>query len=354
MGILLEHYQVKINAGSISRDAAQDRLAHKLDALAQRLPQIRRRRFLFWGHRSKKRGLYIHGAVGRGKSMLMDLFFESVHGMPKRRVHFHAFMLEVQARLHEARTQSKTLTDVAQAIAKEAHLLCFDEFQVYNIADAMILSRLFRQLFRAGVVVVATSNAAPDDLYKDGLQRILFLPFIDLIKKRLDIVALDDGHDYRQDRLRGKPIYLTPPDNGHEKLQALFSELTDDADGTPLVLKVQGRSIDVPRAARGVAWFSYGELCQRPLGAADFLTLTENFHTLIIENIPLMHEDRRDETMRFINLIDVLYDQRCKLIASAAARPAQLISDHHSLKNLFARTASRLEEMQAQDYGKGR
>lgn len=349
-----DYYKARILAGEIAPDPAQARVVDHLHALAEKIPAMQRRRFLFWGRRSRMRGLYLYGTVGRGKSMLMDLFYEGITDFPKKRVHFHAFMLDVHARLHAAREKGlgeDALPSVARDLVREAQLLCFDEFQVYNIADAMILGRLFRLMFREGVVVVATSNCAPEDLYKDGLQRALFLPFIELIKKRLDVVAIDDGHDYRQDRLRGRPVYLTPLDRAaHAALQDIFSELTDAVGAAPLTLKVQGRVLEVPRAAKDVAWFAFAELCQRPLGAADYLMLTERFHTVIVEGIPLFSEERRDEVQRFITLIDVLYDQRTKLVASAAVAPEKLLPPTSSLKPQFMRTASRLEEMQAQDY----
>ena len=298
------------------------------------------------------RGLYLYGPVGRGKSMLMDLFFTAAPGLRKRRVHFHAFLLEVHDRIERerrARTDAPILK-VAAEIAHEAALLCFDEFQVDDIADAMILGRLFSALFDAGVVVVATSNLAPDRLYEHGLQRELFIPFIALLKEKLDVLELDGGRGWRLARLVGKPVYHHPlGPAAHEALAATFADLTDGAPGESMMLPVKGRSLIVPRAARGVAWFGFTELCQRPLAAADYLAIAEHFAAVIIEGIPQLSSGQRDAARRFNILIDTLYEARTLLVASAEVPPEEIYAAGDGTFE-FQRTVSRLIEMQSEDY----
>jgi cell division protein ZapE len=297
-------------------------------------------------------GLYLCGPVGRGKSMLMDLFFATAPGPRKRRVHFHAFMLEVHDRIEQERRDKtrEPIAKVAADIAAEATLVCFDEFQVDNIADAMILDRLFTALFDAGVVVVATSNRAPDELYEHGLHRDRFLPFIELLKERLYVLELDSGRDYRLARLVGKPVYYTPLDAAaHRALEAAFAGLTDGAAGERTRLMVKGRTIAVPRAARNVAWFGFADLCARPLAAADYLALAERYAAIIVEGIPRLTSEERNEARRFNILIDTLYEARTLFVASAEVAPAEIYAGGDGTFE-FQRTVSRLTEMQSADY----
>jgi cell division protein ZapE len=347
--------------GTIDRDAAQEALAARFDVLAAALADYRLARRpsalgrLFGQRRTAPRGLYVWGAVGRGKTLLMDLFFEAAPVRRKRRVHFHAFMTEVHARIHAARQAAGAgggdpIPPVAAALADEAWLLAFDEFQVTDIADAMILGRLFERLFEAGVVVVATSNVEPHDLYRDGLNRALFLPFVAMLEARLDIVRLEARTDYRLDKLAGVAAWHVPADReARAALDDAFRRLTGGGRAEPEVLRVQGRDLVVPRAARGVARFGFADLCAAALGPADYLAIAERYHTLLIDGIPRLRAEERNPTRRFIVLVDTLYDHRVKLIASAAAEPQDLLAGGpHAFE--FERTVSRLIEMRSQDW----
>jgi len=357
-------------AGQVHSDPVQEKVVGRLQAVHDQLLAMQKQPakpgLLAWlgltgatKPADGPHGLYIWGPVGRGKSMLMDLFFADAPVARKRRVHFHEFMLEVHERLHRRREElaakgappeSDTIVPIAKAIAQETRLLCFDEFQVTNIADAMILGRLFETLFDEGLTVIATSNRAPDDLYKNGLQRDRFLPFIELVKQRLEVLELGGGQDYRMDRMRELDKYLTPLGAwATKKLDEAFRALADGADGEPRVLRTQGRDVDVPRAAPGVAMAHYLDWCAKPMGAADFLCIAEHFHSVILAEIPKMGPDNRDKAARFVTMIDTFYEKKVKFICSAAASPDKLYTEGDGAFE-FQRTVSRLMEMQSPEY----
>ncbi len=358
-------------AGEIHADPVQEKVVLRLQAIHDQLgamaaAQPAKPGFLArlgFGSAPKPpegpHGLYIWGSVGRGKSMLMDLFFADAPVARKRRVHFHEFMLEVQSRLHRRREElaakgappeSDTIVPIAKEIAAETRLLCFDEFQVTNIADAMILGRLFETLFEEGITVIATSNRAPDDLYRNGLQRDRFLPFIELVKQRLEVLELGGSQDYRMGRLRELDLYLTPLGAwATKKLDEAFRALSNGSNGEPRVLRTQGRDVDVPRAAPGVAMAHFMDWCAKPMGAADFLCIADNFHTVIVAEIPKMGPDSRDKAVRFVTMIDTFYEKKVKFICSAAANPNSLYPEGDGSFE-FQRTVSRLMEMQSPEY----
>jgi cell division protein ZapE len=361
-------YNALVQSGAIERDPAQMALLRRLDELSGRLAEHRLARkssALGWlfGKRSPAsgpKGLYIWGSVGRGKTMLMDLFYESLPVRRKRRVHFHDFMADVHERIHAWRQQLKQGTvkgddpikPVAAALAEEAWVLCFDEFTVTDIADAMILGRLFTALFAHGVVVVATSNVEPSRLYEGGLNRTLFLPFVGLLQERMDVSRLDARTDFRLEKLAGSPVYHVPADwAARNALDLAFKRLTGRDRGDPMTIKVKGHPVEIPQAAAGVARFDFADLCDKPLGASDYLALARDFHTVIVDAIPTMTVERRNEAKRFITLVDALYDHRVKLLASAEAEAPQLYrADTGREAFEFDRTVSRLIEMRSEDY----
>jgi cell division protein ZapE len=360
-------YQSMIANGSLAPDKAQAMAVDRLQDLWERLigydpapapangggflSRLMRRRH---AEEYVPTGLYLVGEVGRGKSMLMDLFFETADVARKQRIHFHRFIQNVHTRIHAWKRTHPDVSDpippLADQIAADAALLCFDEFQVNDIADAMILGRLFQALFDRGVVVVTTSNTPPDDLFKGQPGRDAFLPFIALIKQRLDLLVMDGGRDYRRERMRGLRTWQVPVDAASRlELDRAFVRLTGGSAVRPVTLTVMGRELIVPLASDGVARFDFDQLCNTALGAGDYLAIATNFHTLVLDGIPLLSPDNYDQARRFIVLVDTLYDHRVKLIASADAQPDQLYQHGRNAK-MFERTASRLDEMQSEDW----
>jgi cell division protein ZapE len=362
-------YAALVAAGEIERDPAQQAVVAKLSRLNERLATTRLARkssslgWLFGKRETAEpdlKGLYIWGEVGRGKTMLMDLFFATCPVKRKRRTHFHAFLLDVHERLREYRAKLKLgqIPDsdpihlVAHDLAEEAWVLCFDEFHVTDIADAMILGRLFTRLFERGVVVVATSNVEPADLYRDGLNRALFVPFIDLLYARMEVVRLEARTDFRLEKLIDVPVWLVPADEAATRaLDAAWRRITGGQQAHPIELTVKGHVLRVPLAAMGAARFSFHDLCEQPRGAIDYLRIAHEFHTVVIDRVPVMTYATRNEAKRFIALIDTLYDAGVKLLASAAAKPAALYQATEGYEaSEFKRTASRLIEMGSTEY----
>lgn len=372
--VLAARYVARMAIGDILPDSGQAKVVAALAALEQRIAARRLARkssALGWLFARREdaiprvRGLYIHGAVGRGKTMLVDLFYESVAVRKrKRRAHFHEFMADVHARIFQVRADMKAgkikesdpIAIVAAALYEEAWLLCFDEFHVTDIADAMILGRLFEKLFEFGVVIVATSNVAPQDLYKGGLNRALFLPFIGLIEQHMEVVRIDSATDYRMEKLGGARTWYVPA--AHETLadidremEKIWHRIAGVDGGAPAKLASGGRIIQVARAGGGAARFSFEQLCGTPLGASDYLRLARAYHTIVIDHIPQLDQDRRNEAKRFITLIDELYDKGVKLVASADAEPERLYLGTEGAEAFeWARTVSRLHEMRSDDY----
>ncbi|MFZ0607398.1 MAG: cell division protein ZapE [Xanthobacteraceae bacterium] len=363
------HYAASVAAGRVESDEAQLAVIERMARLEVHIAEHRLARkssalgWLFAGRqraRAPIKGLYIYGEVGRGKTMLMDFFFETSPVERKRRAHFHEFMLDVHERVFAVRQAMKRgehqdedpIRRVADALADEAWLLCFDEFHITDIADAMILARLFAQLFARGIVLVATSNVAPDDLYQDGLNRALFVPFIHMLHEHVDVVRLDARTDFRLEKLAGLPVWYVPADAPADaRLDDAWRRLTGGHGGAPAELAVRGRSVHVPCAFMGVARFSFHDLCEEPLAAADYLRIAHEYHTVILDHVPAMTYDNRNAAKRFIILVDTLYDHNVKLIASAAAEPDALYrADEGFEAGEFKRAASRLIEMRSQAY----
>lgn len=365
-----QRYDHLVQAGQIERDATQERVAARLDRLINEICEKRlahKSSALGWLFAKKRpvrepvKGLYIHGGVGRGKTMLMDMFHELVPVRRKRRVHFNDFMADAHDRIQKHRQARKDGTvkeddpipPVARALAEEAWVLCFDEFNVTDIADAMILSRLFSALFAAGVVLVATSNVAPENLYRDGLNRQLFLPFIKLLERNAEVLTLESDKDYRMEKLNRMPVYVVPADaDADEALDRAWEAATDGAPVQEAVLTVKGRQVVVPRAAGESARFSFADLCEKPLGARDYLAVAQRFSTIFIDHVPVLDPTLRNPTKRFILLIDTLYDTRKRLVVSADVPPAELYAGRPGVTEAFEfdRTASRLVEMQSKEW----
>ncbi|MBV49528.1 cell division protein ZapE [Sulfitobacter sp.] len=344
-------YDQRVADGSLTPDPAQMAILPQFDRIRTALLTPEKKGF-FKRAPEPPKGLYLWGGVGRGKSMLMDMFAQNMRDVPTRRVHFHAFMQEIHNAMHEVRKTGvdDAIAPVAADIAATVRLLAFDEMQITDITDAMIVGRLFQALFSAGVVVVTTSNRPPDDLYKDGLNRSIFLPFIELIKDRMEVEELISLHDYRQDRLAGAQSYFTPVNaESRAAMDAVWDDLAGGA-GDELIIRVKGRDVAIPQFRNGIARAGFHALCGKPLGAADYLALAEAIRVLMLDNIPCLGRSNFNEAKRFVTLIDALYEAKVRLICSAAAPPEMLYLEGEGTFE-FERTASRLREMQAEDWG---
>jgi len=363
----LSQYRELISSGAIEADPAQAEVADAFAGLEQRLagykPQRKQRllgRLFADKNGGPPHGLYVHGEVGRGKTMLMDLFFQASPVEHKRRAHFHEFMADVHERIYGYRQEiargelanADVIALTAQAIFDEAWLLCFDEFHVTDIADAMILGRLFAKLFELGTVVVATSNVAPDDLYKGGLNRALFLPFIAEITAHMDVLRLDARTDFRLEKLVGVSMWLVPADaQADAALDKAWAKMTGNAKCKSRDIAIKGRVLHVPCSSHGVARFTFADLCEKPLAASDYVRLAHDYHTILVDRIPVMDYAERNAAKRFISLIDTLYDNAVKLMASADANPVSLYLATDGIEaNEFKRTSSRLIEMSSDSY----
>jgi cell division protein ZapE len=350
---ILDH---RVAEGMIRADPQQAEVARQLEGLRSWLEEQAARKPGLLGRFAKPpappKGMYIWGGVGRGKSMLMDLFCDATEIAKKRRVHFHAFMQDVHRAMHAARKQGApdALAPFAEQAVADLRLLAFDEMQISDITDAMIVGRLFQMLMAGGVVIVTTSNRPPEDLYKNGLNRAAFLPFIDLLRDRMDVVELQSPHDYRQHRLAGAQVYFHPASKSRAAIASIWADLTEGAAPIALHLNVNGRDVELPRFARGIARASFWELCAQPLGPADYLAIASAVRVLILEDIPTLSSANYNEAKRFVTLIDALYEGHVRLICSAADEPERLYIEGEGTFE-FARTASRLREMQSADWG---
>lgn len=353
---LTQLYDHRVAEGEIRPDAAQRAVLPLLEERRSHLEQPVKKGLLgglFKRPTAGPKGLYMWGGVGRGKSMLMDLFADATDIPEKRRVHFHAFMQEIHAGMHAARQRGvdDALKPVADKVASEVRLLAFDEMQITDITDAMVVGRLFEMLLDAGVQIVTTSNRPPEDLYKNGLNRALFVPFIELLNARMEVVELESETDYRQHRLTGAQVYFSPADaKARHAIEALWDELTGGDAGAPLELTVKGRTVDLPHHHNGTARATFWDLCGRPLGPADYLAVAEAVRVLMLEDIPRLSSENYNEAKRFVTLVDALYEGKVRLIASAADIPERLYFEGEGAFE-FERTASRLREMQDAEWG---
>ncbi|MFG6080722.1 cell division protein ZapE [Paracoccus litorisediminis] len=368
MATVSELYEARVRDGLLAPDAAQRGVLPALDRLVRELgaapaPQPPQKsgwlsKLIGGGQPAAAapalKGVYLWGGVGRGKSMLMDLVMDAAPLSAKRRVHFHEFMQEVQTALEAVRKtgQQDAVRPVAKDIAQKVRLLCFDEMQITDIADAMIVGRLFQILMEEGVTVVTTSNRVPEDLYKNGLNRQLFLPFIGLLRERMEVIELVSATDHRQNRDEGGQVWFSPADSiAHGHLDAIWREETSGAPASPLILEVKGRKVELPRHVGRIARASFWDLCAKPLGPADYLAVAEALDLLFIDGIPRLSQSNYNEAKRFVTLIDALYEARVRLIASAADDPERLYAEGEGAFE-FERTASRLREMRDADWGR--